>query len=235
MKFALAALLFATVAAEGHKDGEMHEDLGWKHWWNKMSNEGVMTESQFNNGVTEAWKLKGSYEEQSEDMKKMMNAMFRMGSDNGEGMKEGQFKKLYEYFQIDPEHFGKTDDGYDLKKVYNNEDFNGDGFLSTLELVNAMIRADFKEEQWVDAFTRLDRHCSGFKEGTFEGGCTFEQYEAIFAEYAEEMKMEDGKQRMEIHMEEHPDGSSKMTIIMEGAKNLAVSAAAVATMALFAQ
>lgn len=39
--------------------------------------------------------------------------------------------------------------------------------------------------------------------------------------------------RMEIHMEENADGSARMTIIMESAKKLAVSAAAVATAALF--
>ena len=36
-------------------------------------------------------------------------------------------------------------------------------------------------------------------------------------------------------MYEHPDGTNKMTIIMESARILAVSVGAVATMALFAQ
>merc|ERR1719218_523052 len=36
------------------------------------------------------------------------------------------------------------------------------------------------------------------------------------------------KNRMEIHMEEDADGNSRLTIVMEGAQKLAVSAASVA-------
>ena len=46
---------------------------------------------------------------------------------------------------------------------------------------------------------------------------------------------EGGDGRLEIHMEEHPDGSNSMSIIMEGAaKELALTAGAVATMVLSA-
>ena len=48
-----------------------------------------------------------------------------------------------------------------------------------------------------------------------------------------DMDMGMGGGRMEIHMEENADGSNKLTIIMEGAKQLAVGAAAAVSMALF--
>lgn len=47
--------------------------------------------------------------------------------------------------------------------------------------------------------------------------------------------MDSSGNRMEIYMEENPDGSSNMKIIMEGAEKLAVSAGAVLAMALFSQ
>ena len=71
-----------------------------------------------------------------------------------------------------------------------------------------------------------------------EKGLDFEAYERMFRDHLAEMeeKMRGGPMgRMEIHMEENKDGSSRLSIIMEGAKHLAVSASAVLAMGLFAQ
>merc|ERR1719326_2736887 len=67
-------------------------------------------------------------------------------------------------------------------------------------------------------------------------GMDFDGFMAFVKEAGEMDKMKGGKRgpRMEIHMEENADGSSKMTIIMESARKLAVSATAVAAAAFFA-
>ena len=58
--------------------------------------------------------------------------------------------------------------------------------------------------------------------------------EAEWGEQAVAEASNDGNQRLEIHMEEYPDGYSKLSVIMEGATQLAASTATVAAMVLYA-
>merc|ERR1712194_346859 len=165
-----------------------------------------------------------------------MDAMYEMGLSIQEGkeMNKESFMKLTEYYETDWKKITMRDDGTkDWEATYQSEDFNGDKLISWTEMFNALMRADMADDK---TLTWVYDHMLKF--GNKEGTVNFDQYMEMINEFArqEEAKKDGGsKARMEIHMEEHPDGSSKMTIVMEGAKNLAASAAAVATMALFAQ
>ena len=113
-----------------------------------------------------------------------------------------------------------------------SEDFNKDGLLQWGEAVNAMIRAQMGEADFkmVEKFVK--------KHGDKDMTLTPEGYMKVVAEFDKMMKEKEAmkggnRKRMEIHMEEHPDGRNKMVVIMEGAQKLAISAAAVASAALF--
>ena len=135
------------------------------------------------------------------------------------------------------------DDGsYDWWTIFDNEDYNRDGYVDERELVNAMVRGGYDEEMMTWGYEMYWKHQSG-------NGLSFDDYMAVVDEWGQSMgdMAWDGSEmaveghgysgsegpRMEIHMEERPDGSNSMTIIMESAQKLAVSATALAAAALF--
>merc|ERR1711862_990869 len=118
----------------------------------------------------------------------------------------------------------------DLKMLFNDEDYNQDGFIDGWEVGNAMMRGGFEPHEIEEAFKWMEPY---FRD---ERGLDFDTYVQMMEDYKEMEKgmMKDSTgPRMEIHMEENADGSAKLTIIMESAKKLAVSAAAVAAAAFF--
>ena len=134
---------------------------------------------------------------------------------------------------VDHKKAAMVDGKYDAMAQMKSEDYNGDGLLQWPEALNAMIRANVGEADYMQIEKFVKMH--GDKDMTL----TPDGYMKVVAEFDKLMKekeaMKGGKggKRMEIHMEEHPDGKAKITIMMSGAKSLALSAAAVVSAALF--
>merc|ERR1712216_549528 len=104
-------------------------------------------------------------------------------------------------------------------------DFNNNQFLDQNEMAISMIMYKYDLKSVEEAGQRAAKFAKDPKMGL-----TWEEYAAFMKSYEQEEK-KGGKRdgpRMEIHMEEFKDGSSKMTIIMEGAQKLAATASALA-------
>lgn len=145
-----------------------------------------------------------------------------------------EFDQLFDYYTRDRKELDsiyKMDDGkYDWRKIFDDQDYNKDGFTDMYELGNAMLFHEYDLKMIERVMKAAEPHLDK------EGKMSFEHYMMLVEEtmsWAEE-EMGGRGPRMEIHMEENADGSSKMTIIMESAKKLAVSATALAAMAFFA-
>ena len=123
---------------------------------------------------------------------------------------------------------------YDWKAVFHNLDYNNDMRVSVNEHYNAMMRAEYDDETMMKIWTMQ------MKVGDKEGNLDPDQYMTLVDELKREMEMSEGEDmnrggpRMEMNMEKLPDGTERMTIVMEGAKKLAFSAAAVAAASFFA-
>merc|ERR1712226_125757 len=132
--------------------------------------------------------------------------------------------------------------------VWDTTDYNQNGYMSVNEIRTAMGRDAW--ELWdilsvVERFWEYAESEEGLDYYRFEEfRRSFDEEKAEAAEWDDEGDWSDedgedwggsGDGRLEIHMEEHPDGSNSMSIIMEGAaKELALTAGAVATMVLSA-
>ena len=142
-----------------------------------------------------------------------------------------EFGNINKYYETEWKKIGHNKDGsMDFKVIFEAEDYNKDGLVSWNELYNAMMRANFDDKMMMMAYELAHKF------GDDKGNLTFDQYMKMIKSYEATMKAKEagkGRKRMEIHMEEHPDGRNKMVVIMEGAQKLAISAAAVASAALF--
>ena len=129
-----------------------------------------------------------------------------------------------------------TDDktgNYNWDALFDNEDYNNDGMIDMKELYLAGMRAQFDEEAMREMFEQAERHAGK------EGRLSREQYMMMIKEYMANMYKDHGSDRgdgprMEMSMETLPDGTERMTIVMEGAQKLAFSAAALAAASFFA-
>merc|ERR1712113_1196213 len=107
-------------------------------------------------------------------------------------------------------------------------DFNKDGFLSKHEVASCMLKHKF-------SYRKIDTILKEMEEyGDAPEGLTFEQYAKFNRDGDAKKRMKKVEvSKIENEIEEHPDETSKMKFLMEGAQNLAVAAGTVLTMAMF--
>jgi hypothetical protein len=179
----------------------------------------------------ESWSEEGVKIEDEEVTRKLSEAMFEMANtdENKDFLNRDEFNRFVDYYKgwNKEKDWPMTPDGQvDWAGSYKIVDYNQNGMIDNYEMVNAMMRDGWSLEHMKMMMETANQHMN-------EGGeMDFDQW-MMFVKDAEnmmeEMKGGDSRgPRMEIHMEENADGSSRMTIIMEGAKLLAASAAAVA-------
>lgn len=172
-----------------------------------------------------------------DDMRKAMDTQFDVADQDRSGeLDYDEFKRLNEYWATNWKQWVDEKGGqHHWKAIFADEDYNNDGMISMGELYMAMMRSQMSEEDMKMGFEMANRHAN--KEGMLD----WDHYMMMVEEY--EMAMEgdhDGDRgdgsgpRMEMNMEKLPDGTERMTIVMEGAQKLAISAAALAAASFFA-
>merc|ERR1719263_386653 len=233
MKYLALLALFATAQAADMKKESNKMNEKFEDWWPKYAGEGSMNRDTFGKMSMELFAKDGwkpASKEEEELANHFIDAMFKMGSEGNKEMDYKQGQRLWDYYTYDYKSAMNKDGSWDTKKLFDDEDYNRDGKIDTTEVFNAMIRGEFEPKMMEEAWKFMEPYFGGEN-----GAVDYDTYVKMMEDYKAYMGSKKGGSgpRMEIHMEENADGSAKLTIIMESARKLAVSAAAVATAAFF--
>ena len=64
--------------------------------------------------------------------------MYTMGDeDKSDYLDEKEFRKLWDYYEHDWKSAQGADGEWDMKQVFHDEDYNSNGFLEEIEIINA--------------------------------------------------------------------------------------------------
>lgn len=105
--------------------------------------------------------------------------MFDMANENGdEGLDYKEAHKLNDYYKTDiTKRIPNRDLSPNWKLIFEDEDFNKDGFRDINENINAMVRASYPYEAILDTNERMK------KIGGIEGRLNFDQFIELIMTY----------------------------------------------------